>query len=120
MTETVLQSNHKAHVAIVDKHLLSNNPPLDFGRDDAVKNLDEGKPAFWLKPVRGEYACTALSGDANIAGDLFEALSMWKWRRRGDEFAKLFLDTLIPLNAAAEVQLDAAYGELSLLREAAE
>jgi len=105
---------------LIDRISAENGTKLDFGKDQAVKNLVNGKAAFWQKPVRGEYFCIGVCGDANIADELSEALSMWNWRRRGDTFAMGILSNLIPLNAKAQAQLNAAYEELSSFLEAAE
>jgi len=92
-------------------------------KDDAIKNLLHGRPAFWGSQGRGNDPASLLMASSNRLDSIKAAQDELAdhFRRNGrDVYSAEWLDYLLPLNNAAVRDLKAAYERARTFRTTAE
>lgn len=91
--------------------------------DSAVKNLLHGQPAFWGSQGLGNAPAGTFMGTVNMRGSIEaaqdELADHFKLNGR-DVYSTEWLDYLLPINAAAVRDLEAAYKRARTFRSYAE
>ena len=92
-------------LAAIGKH--SNND--DVSRDLAIDAIAAGRAAFWTTAGYSNQCAANLLNDCNKGNSVENALLNWFAGRSADFKIRAGLDTLIPLNTKASIDLAAAY-----------